>query len=536
MFILDCTLRDGGYYNKWNFELDVVNRYLRAMAAAQVNIVELGLRSLINDGFKGPNAYTTDMYLEQLDIDPSLQVAVMVNAAELLKSDNIPVTLKKMFPVSAAQSPVDIVRLACHSHEIEATLPAVFWLKNQGYKVGLNMMQISDLSTTHIGTYAKQISTAPVDVLYFADSLGSMCATHVNTVIQALRQGWEGDICIHTHDNIGLALQNSIAAIDSGALWVDCTVTGMGRGPGNAKTEELLIETTRSELSDMVPLLKLISSYFAPLKHQSGWGTNPFYYLSGKLGIHPSYVQEMMNDSRYSEEDIIAALDKLKGQQGKSFDMRQLSRQPQSYNSVQYTEWSPKTAFSGRVILLLGTGPSVNEHRVAIEDYIRNNRPVVIALNTQSSIAQEHIDYRIACHPIRLLADLEQLLKLPQPLITPLGLLPTQISARLEKSKQILNFGMHVSDDFFSFSLTSCHIPTSLVIGYALAALASANVEQVLMAGFDGYAGDDRRNLEMNQLLQQYQSTAGASPLLAVTQTRYEIPQASIYGLCGGNV
>lgn len=535
MFILDCTLRDGGYYNQWNFGHDVVNRYLRAMAAAQVDVVELGLRSLKNHGFKGPNAFTSDAYLGQLDIASSLQVAVMVNAAEFVSSDNLPQTLQQLFPNSAAQSPVDIVRLACHSHEIEATLPAVYWLKEQGYKVGLNMMQISELSSDRIGSYAKQISSAPVDVLYFADSLGSMDATQVQTVIQALRQGWQGDLGIHTHDNIGLALQNSLTAIAAGTRWLDCTVTGMGRGPGNAKTEELVMETGRAAPGDMVPLLKLISSYFAPLKHQCGWGTNPFYYLSGKLGIHPSYVQEMMSDSRYSEEDIIAALEQLKGQQGKKFDMRQLSRQPQATNAAEHSEWSPETIFAGREILLLGTGPGVHEHRVAIENYVRTRQPVVVALNTQSAIGQDDIDYRIACHPIRLLADLEQLLELPQPLITPLNILPEQVRTRLEQNQSLLNFGMQVNTDSFQFSRTRCQVPTSLVIGYALAAFAAGKAQRVLMAGFDGYAGDDRRNLEMNQLLQQYQSTPAASPLLAVTQTRYEMPQASIYGFNGAN-
>ncbi len=57
MFILDCTLRDGGYYNSWNFPTEVVNQYLHAMASAEVDIVELGLRSLNNSGFKVSDQY-----------------------------------------------------------------------------------------------------------------------------------------------------------------------------------------------------------------------------------------------------------------------------------------------------------------------------------------------------------------------------------------------------------------------------------------------------------------------------------------------
>ena len=54
MVLLDCTLRDGGYYNAWDFSQGLIHEYLIAMQAAGVNIVELGLRSLKNRVFKGP--------------------------------------------------------------------------------------------------------------------------------------------------------------------------------------------------------------------------------------------------------------------------------------------------------------------------------------------------------------------------------------------------------------------------------------------------------------------------------------------------
>lgn len=84
MNILDCTLRDGGYYNSWDFSQEVIEEYLEAMAAAGVNIVELGLRSLKNSGFKGASAYTTDDFINSLPIPDGLTVGVMVNASELV--------------------------------------------------------------------------------------------------------------------------------------------------------------------------------------------------------------------------------------------------------------------------------------------------------------------------------------------------------------------------------------------------------------------------------------------------------------------
>ena len=41
--LLDCTFRDGGYYNKWNFNLDLFQEYLKSMSLCKVDIVEIGL-------------------------------------------------------------------------------------------------------------------------------------------------------------------------------------------------------------------------------------------------------------------------------------------------------------------------------------------------------------------------------------------------------------------------------------------------------------------------------------------------------------
>ena len=61
--ILDCTLRDGGYYNNWDFSKELVNDYLQAISLSGIRYVELGFRSLKKKDFKGPNWYTTDSYI-----------------------------------------------------------------------------------------------------------------------------------------------------------------------------------------------------------------------------------------------------------------------------------------------------------------------------------------------------------------------------------------------------------------------------------------------------------------------------------------
>lgn len=530
--ILDCTLRDGGYYNSWDFPTHLINQYLEAMQAAGVDIVELGLRSLINKGFKGASAYTTDSFINSLVIPEKLNVGVMINASELVGEESLENVLNILFPLKAAESPVDVVRIACHVHEFVNALPACNWLKERGYIVGFNLMQIAERSQQEVEALSLEASKYPIDSLYFADSMGSMNPQQTSKIISWLRKYWQGPMGIHTHDNMGLALQNTLQAVNDGVTWLDATVTGMGRGPGNARTEELVIEVAglKSKNINMVPLMSVIRTFFQPLKNKCGWGSNPYYYLSGKYGIHPTYIQEMMGDSRYSEEDILAAIEHLKLEGGKKFKLDTLDSTREFYQGAPRGTWNPADVFSDREVLLLGTGPGVAMHKAALEAYIAKNNPVVIALNTQSSITQSFVSYRVACHPVRLLADCNVHAELPQPLITPASMLPEDVLCAL-KGKELLDYGLSIETNNFIFGEYSSVLPTSLVICYALSAITAGKASKLLMAGFDGYGADDPRNSEMNKLLKLYGSQEGALELLSVTPTRYEIKSQSIYGL-----
>lgn len=527
---LDCTLRDGGYYNDWNFTLSVIEKYLIAMSAAGVDIVELGLRSLQNSGFKGACAYTTDEFIRSLPIPAGLAVGVMINASELVGEIPQEEVLARLFPAAASGSQVSLVRIACHVHEFESALPAVNWLKEQGYQVGFNLMQVAERQEDEIRVLARLAANYPMDALYFADSMGSMNPEQTAKIIQWFRSEWKGAMGIHTHDNLGLALSNTLRALDEGVTWVDSTVTGMGRGPGNARTEELAIELAerRGQRINMIPLMTLLREHFKPMQNRYGWGTNPYYYMAGKYGIHPTYIQEMLGDSRYSEEDVLAVIEHLRVEGGKKFSFNTLDVARHFYRGEAKGTWSPKEVFAGRDVLLLGTGPGVEQHRQALEHYIRRNKPVVLALNTQTAIDAELIDLRIACHPVRLLADCETHTKLPQPLITPYSMLPDDVRDSLA-CKEILDFGLKVNDDCFEFFDSHCVAPTSLVMAYAFAVAASGEAHTLYLAGFDGYPGEDRRNSEMNFVVQQFLAASNTPPLIAITPSRYDVIKTSVY-------
>lgn len=530
--LLDCTLRDGGYYNNWDFDAELVRDYLLAMQALGMDYVELGFRSLDRRGFRGAYAYTTDSFLRTLDIPEGLRIGVMVNASELLRhADGWQDAAAQLF-VSAGQSPVALVRLACHVHEFAEALPACDWLKAQGYRVGINLMQVADRQPQEIEALARQASGYGLDVLYFADSMGSLSPAQTSEVIAALRRGWQGAMGIHTHDNCSMALANTLQAIADDVLWLDSTVTGMGRGPGNVRTEYLFIELMAryGRSGNIAPLMNLIARYFQPMQQRHGWGTNPYYFLAGTYGIHPTYIQEMLSDSRYAEEDLLVAIEFLRQQGGKKYNPGTLESARHFFSGEPQGRWAPSSLIEGREVLLLASGPGVARHRQGLEDYIRRAHPVVIALNTQSQLASELIDVRAACHPFRLMADCQEHRRLPQPLIVPAHMLPESLKDALS-GKELLDFGLSVQSGQFAFAEQHCILPTSLVVAYALAIAASGRATRVLLAGFDGYAADDPRALEVRGLLDAYQQLPQTPPLLAVTPSRYQVPSTSIYAL-----
>ena len=310
--ILDCTLRDGGYYNNWHFDKDLINEYLKVMDIIKVDYVEIGFRFIDKVKTKGPTAYSEESFLKSLKIPKNLKIGIMINAADFVSSKDIISLAKKNFR-SKKNSIISLVRVACHYNELHSIKPLINWLKKSGYKVGINIMQIPELSFKEIKKSVLLIKKTNADILYFADSLGSLDYNKTTKIVKNIRLFWKGPMGIHTHDNMGKALENSIAAINNSVQWIDSTVTGMGRGPGNTKTEYAILEFKSKKLNNekLVSLLKLIKDYFDPLKEKYKWGSNPYYYFAGLHSIHPSFVQDMLSTSLFDTDDIYSNLNYL---------------------------------------------------------------------------------------------------------------------------------------------------------------------------------------------------------------------------------
>jgi 4-hydroxy 2-oxovalerate aldolase len=527
--VLDCTLRDGGYYNKWNFDIDIINQYLNAMKIAKVDVVELGFRFLKSDSFLGSCAFSKDNFLENLTIPSSLEVAVMVNCSDLINESGWKNTMKLLFPNQSDKSPVSIIRFACHFKDLETGLKASAWAHEKGYKVGVNLMQISDRTMDEIEEFTSLANEYPVDVLYIADSTGSLKPTDVKRIIKKIKSNWNGDVGVHMHDNLGLALSNSLEGYNEGAIWLDSTVTGMGRGPGNTKTEELLIElNSENDIDTVLPLLTLVNRHFNKLKSQYGWGTNPFYFLAGKFGIHPTFVQEILTDPRYNEADRLTTIKYLKVNPNKKFSIKMLEDSRNFYDKKILGNWNPMETFSEREVLIVGSGKSVLEHKLAIEQFIIKNKPLVLVLNSKKIINEDLIDFRIACHPLRVFSDSSKYSELGSNLIIPSSIL-NKTGIKFPSTLKTYDYGFSVQKNKFHFEDNIGISPSPSVISYALLVCSSGRANNILLAGIDGYSHGDSRNHELELLFDLYDNNEYTPKISAITDTRFNLEINSVY-------
>lgn len=529
---IDCTLRDGGYYNNWNFNKSLIDKYIKSMISLNIDYVELGFRMIDQDISKGYTAYTTDNFIDSINNIHKLKIGVMVNASDLINYKyGIIKALEKLFP-KPNLTKIKLVRIACHINEINEAIKSIRWLKQKKFIVGLNLMQISNYDKKMRNKISKLISKEKIDVVYLADSLGTLKEDDIKDIIIDFKTNCDQHIGIHTHDNMGRAISNTILAINSGASWVDSTVLGMGRGPGNAKTELLLLELSnhKKNFFSQVDLISLINDYFNDLHTKYNWGTNIYYYLSGLYKIHPTYIQELLNDKSHTKDEIINIINHLKDLESKKFNPENLFSAKFFFQGKTKGKWSPAKFLKSREILLIGPGLNIEKKIDEIEDYIKKKKPLVFVLNTNKVIRSNLVDVRIACHPIKLSTDISTHLKMPQPLITPFSMLPKEIRYSL-KGKKILDYGLSVLNDKYVIKKNYCIIPNALTLSYALAIASAGSCKRILLAGFDGYTKNNYRFSQSNNVFLLYKKMKNSKKLISITETNFDIDYNSIYNL-----
>lgn len=535
MKILDCTLRDGGYYNSWDFSSTIVQAYLKAVASAKVDYIELGLRNFPKSGFVGAYAYTTEEHINSLFLPEGPTYGVMVDAKTILCADMpIEEAIDKLF-VPAKESKIGLVRVAAHFHEVEESGPIVTKLKEMGYIVGYNLMQAGGKPTEVIADKARQATSWGVlDVLYFADSLGNMDGNEVERIVSALRQEWNGPLGIHTHNNMGKGLDNTLCASAAGVAWLDSTITGMGRGAGNTQTESLLAVLDKQESRyNPKPIYDLVIRHFESMQKEYGWGSNLLYFLGAQNDVHPTYIQNLLSNSHFGTEEIVGAISYLSSLEGTTSYNGTVLETAVSFSSTSHEASGTDcllNQFMDKEVLVIANGESTKQYADAIELYIRKKKPVVLSVNLVEDIDNELVDYYVLSHNAKFLSDSEKYKNLSKPVILPKHRF-SEDEIGTVNHLEVLDVGFDSSAEYLCADSTLVKAAHDLTSAYVLGLLALSSPQKVRLVGFDGYEKGDKRQQEMLDILQQYSAIDTAPELVCLTPTSYPIKQGSIYAI-----
>lgn len=362
MKILDCTLRDGGYYNDWDFDSRTVDCYLAAMNRLPVDMIEVGYRSLPSKSYMGCFGYSPRSVLERVRERSQKQVAVMFNEKDIRVSD-LPTVLD---PVADL---VDMVRMAIAPDNMARAIELARAIKERGIAVAFNVMYMSKWHEMPAFLDLLPELNGWVDCINMVDSFGGVSPDDVRRTYAMVRERTTVPIGFHGHNNLELALVNTLAAIECGAASVDATVLGMGRGAGNLKLELLLAYLNKSGLEVDFNVLGEVVSHFSQLQAQYGWGTSLPYMISGANSLPQKEVMAWVSNRLLSLNSIVRALE---------------NKRLGIEDNDKFPEWQAERA---ERVLIVGGGTRVVEHIDAIRTMLEAD-PSIVVVHSSSRYAK----------------------------------------------------------------------------------------------------------------------------------------------------
>ena len=366
MEILDCTLRDGGYYTDWNFPKTIVDSYLKTLSSLPISAVELGYLSNKKDN-NGPFYHLSNSIL--LNARSSLRrdqkIYAMVNFKEIKNSKNLESLIYDK------HNNIDGLRFAIAPKDIEKFLRIANPIikKYKKLKFNVNIMYLSKWikDEKFFKKILKSLSTK-VYTLSFVDSYGALMPEEIKTFLEKIKKYKNNNLKFgcHFHNNCGLALANSIIAANSGCSVVDSTFKGMGRGAGNAETELLLasdgIKNKKISGFELNNLLEI----FEKMKINMGWGSSFAYAFAAKNGFPQGEMMDLIQKRRLDPGTAVKAI----------------SNKLTNINHIKFSNLKkifPQKNIKNNFPIIIGGGPSLSDYGEYFFKHINKKSPIILS-------------------------------------------------------------------------------------------------------------------------------------------------------------
>ncbi|RAV16756.1 aldolase catalytic domain-containing protein [Paenibacillus contaminans] len=279
--ILDCTIRDGGLCNNWDFSVEFVRDLYEGLNAAGVEYMEIGYKNspkLLKGSDAGPWRFLDEKFLrEVIPNKKNTKLSALVDIGRVDENDILP----------RSESMLDLIRVACYIKDLDKALELVNKFHSMGYETSLNIMALSHVMEHELMAAFAEIEASPVDVVYIVDSYGSMHSKDIGVLVEKFKTNLPNKMLgVHMHNNMQLAFANTLMGVEKGAVFLDSSVYGMGRAAGNCNTE-LLVGNLKNTRYELRPVLGVIEKHMIKIREKTEWGYIIPYMVAGVLNEHP---------------------------------------------------------------------------------------------------------------------------------------------------------------------------------------------------------------------------------------------------------
>lgn len=360
--VLDCTLRDGGYINQWQFGRSNIKTIISKLIESNVDIIECGFLTEKKERNDDSSLFdTVEKIKEYLDDDKRDNLVVcMINFGEYDIHH---------LPENDATS-VDGIRVAFHKKDIVDALKFCEGVVQKGYKLFMQpMVSVSYTDEEFIQLINASNKITPY-AFYIVDSFGVMKRKDIMRLYYLVDHNLDKNIYVgyHSHNNIQMAYSNAQALVElktERKLIIDSSVFGMGRGAGNLNTELFIeyLNESNGENYKTKPLLQIIDKILWPVYLNKYWGYSLPHYISAIHNCHPNYATHLDEKNTLTIENINEILSNLESTKKNSFDKVYIENLYNQYQARviadEKTRKELKEVFKGKIAMLIAPGRSI---------------------------------------------------------------------------------------------------------------------------------------------------------------------------------
>ena len=382
--LLDCTLRDGGYINEWNFGKEAIVGIGDKLSNTGVEYFEIGF--LKGDTYDENKAIFPDIKSVENVLKMKHKNLIYVAMLDM----NSPIDKNKITPYD--NKSIDMIRVIFKKGKLDIALDYGSYIKQLGYKLSMNIVSTDQYEDDELIEVINKLNELNPNCVSIVDTFGLIKKKKFLHFVDVIDKNLKKEISLgyHAHNNLQHAFSNAESLVEMNIdrdVIIDACVFGMGRGAGNLNLElfcDYLNENHNTNYN-VKPLLEIMDEYLSDIYKNRFWGYSLPLYISAVKGCHPNYAiyyGEKSSLTLKALDDIISTIsvdDKkiFNKETAKKYYMQYLDNEVDDTKDINEL----KNAFINRNIVVLGPGNSLNIHKDKLKKYIQDNNSIVVALN-----------------------------------------------------------------------------------------------------------------------------------------------------------